>query len=159
MSRRAQQLMFGQILLTANRMQHRLDPLLPVLTLKQWLTLIVLHNQPQPVDSVATISAIMGTSHQNTTKLVLALERSGFVDLHPSPNDRRARQIALTDAARDYLVEHERAGELILDRMFRGTPPGDIATCLEVLDTIHRNLDTIRRDIDGIDHNASEEEQ
>ena len=70
--------------------------------------------------AAATIYGIadaLGTTHQNVSKLVAALASAGFVELTPSPDDRRARRIALTASAHAYFAAHAGQGEQVLDRL------------------------------------------
>lgn len=133
-------LVFSGVLLLANRMQSSFDAQLDELTLKQWLALAVLTRIPQPVPSTAGVAAALGTSHQNATKLVAALERKGFVALTPSPDDARARIIALTAHAQAYLEANTALGEELLDALFAGIDHDDVLGCLRVLDAMSRNL-------------------
>ena len=50
----------------------------------------------------------------SASKIVAALEQSGFVTRTVSPTDRRYQPIALTDAGTDYLAEARRAGRSFL---------------------------------------------
>ena len=133
-------LVFSGVLLLANRLQSTFDAQLDQLTLKQWLALAVLTHLPQPLPSTAGLAAALGTSHQNATKLVAALERKGFVALAPSPDDARARAIALTPHAKAYLEANTCRGEELLDELFAGLPDDDVRACLRVLDKMSRNL-------------------
>ncbi|MBB1494139.1 MarR family transcriptional regulator [Propioniciclava sp. MC1595] len=134
------QSVFAGVLLLANRMQTTFDGELPDLTLKQWLALTVIAHLPQPVASTAVVADALGTTHQNVSKLVAALASAGFVELTPSPDDRRARRIALTASAHAYFAAHAGQGEQVLDRLFAGTTDADVAACLRVLDTMARQL-------------------
>lgn len=131
---------FAGVLLLANRMQTTYDAQLSELTLKQWLALTVVHAFRQPVPSAAVVAEALGTSHQNATKLLTALERKGYLRFSPSPDDARARRIELTDRALDYFSRHADLGEALLDDLFAEIPAADVSTCLRVLDAMSRSL-------------------
>lgn len=131
---------FVGVLLLANRMQATYDAALRQVTLKQWLALAVLAALPQPVPSTAEVARILGTTHQNVRKLLAALEVKGLLALEPSPVDGRARQVRLTPAAWEVFAAEEATGERLLDELFFGIAPEDVATCLRALDTMSRNL-------------------
>lgn len=137
---RDKQLVFAGVLLLANRMQSTYDATLGELTLKQWLALTVIKHLPQPVASVAAVAAATGTTHQNATKLVTALERKGYLERKPSITDNRARELHLTPTAAVYFDRNDGEGEQLLEALFEGLPQDDVATCLRVLDTMSRNL-------------------
>jgi len=134
------QLTFAGVLLLANRMQTVYDSRLRDLTLKQWLALVVVQNMPQPVPSAAVVADALGTSHQNVTKLLTALEHKGYLQFSPSPDDARARRINLTEKARHYFTEHADLGEQLLHDLFADTDPADVTACLRVLDAMSRSL-------------------
>jgi len=131
--------LFAGVLLLANRMQREYDSRLEPLTLKQWLALAVVDNLPQPVPSVAVIARALGTTHQNTSKLLRALEARGLLEFAPSPEDQRARTIAVTPAAR-MSPEQEEWGQRMLDELYAGVDKQELATCLNVLERMSRNL-------------------
>ncbi|QGU01982.1 MarR family protein [Corynebacterium kalinowskii] len=135
---REQALTFSGILLLANRIQTTLDQALPELTLKQWLCLVIIASEGK-VDSMAEVVDKLGTSHQNAAKLVRALEAKGFVEFGPS-SDKRARSVALTDHAREYLRANNDRGDGILTQLFDGIDPADTAACLRVLNALSLNL-------------------
>lgn len=124
---------FAGVLLLANRMQTHFDGQLDHLTLKQWLALVVIARLPQPVASTAQVTAVLGTSHQNVTKLLAALSDKGFIELTPSPVDRRARQVTLTETAHQYFADHEGLGDRLLGELFTDVDPDDLEACLRVL--------------------------
>ena len=78
------QAVFAGVLLLANRMQTTFDGELPDLTLKQWLALTVIAHLPQPVASTAVVADALGTTHQNVSKLVAALDRQHTAAAHPA---------------------------------------------------------------------------
>lgn len=134
------QAVFAGVLLLANRMQTSYDKQLGALTLKQWLALVIISVLPQPVASTAVLTPIIGTSHQNVSKLVEALASKGFLAVEPSTQDRRARQVSLTPAGRAYLAANERQGADLLAELFDGVSTEDVATCLRVLNAMSRTL-------------------
>lgn len=129
---------FSAILMVANRLQTEFDGCFGDLTLKQWLCLAVVSSSTEP--TVATVAATIGTSHQNTAKLVRALESKGFVELEASGVDKRARIIRATPKALAANKRHEQAASEALTRLYAGLNDAEIATTLRVLDTMSRNL-------------------
>ncbi|MDO5512950.1 MarR family winged helix-turn-helix transcriptional regulator [Corynebacterium sp.] len=130
---------FAGVLLLSNRMQREYDTRLDGLTLKQWLALAVIGNLPQPVPSTAVIARALGTSHQNTAKLLRALEAKGLIATAPSPADQRARTITSTPAAQ-FSAADEQWGERMLDELFAGVDDAELTVCLSVLERMSHNL-------------------
>lgn len=132
------ELLFSGILMVANRLQTEFDGAFGDLTLKQWLCLAVISNSTNP--TVADIATTIGTSHQNTAKLVRALASKGFVELTPSAVDKRAHLIRITHKAQEANRSHERTASDILTSLYAGLDDAEVATTLRVLDTMSRNL-------------------
>lgn len=131
---------FAGVLMLANRMQTTYDAQLGELTLKQWLALVVAAKLPQPIPAAAALAPAIGTSHQNLMKLLNSLAAKGFLELTPSPDDRRARQISITEQARRYFHEHERLGSQLLDELYAEVDPEDLAVCFRVLNAMSISL-------------------
>lgn len=108
---------------TRSSPEREYDARLEGLTLKQWLTLAVIDTLPQPVPSTSVVARALGTSYQNTAKLLRALEAKGVIATAPSPADQRARTITATPAARFTAVDEE-WGERMVDEVFAGVNAG-----------------------------------
>lgn len=137
---RLDQRVFAEVLLLASRMQRHYDARLPELTLKQWLTLLLLRNLGGDASSVAQIAEVSGTTHQNTTKMLALLARDGWVERTASPDDQRALRITVTGRAHAYFEEHEALGEHLLSGLVAGLSTEDLATTFHTLATMQANL-------------------
>lgn len=133
------QALFSGVLLLANRMQREYDSQLEYLTLKQWLALAVIEKLPHPIASSAVVARVLGTSHQNATKLVRALEAKGYAETAPSAHDQRARMIIRPDASPPDAVDPD-FGERVLDELYEGISAAERATCFSVLERMSGNL-------------------
>lgn len=138
---RPDQYVFASILLLATRLQRHLDAALPELTLKQWLTLLLLHRMGGDAASVAEIAALSGSSHQNTTKMIAGLAREGWVERTTSPTDQRALRVTVTARTLAYFEEHEAMGDQILARLFAGVTEADLAATARTLAALQDNLE------------------
>lgn len=127
-------------MLLATRLQRKFDATLPELSLKQWLTLLLLRNLGGDVRSVAHISELSGTTHQNTTKMIALLARDGWVERTRSAGDQRAWQIAVTDRTLDYFQQNEALGDDLLAELFRGIPEADLVATARTLSALGTNL-------------------
>ncbi len=92
------------------------------------------------------LAAIEGVAQPSMTALVTGLERSGYVERRPDPNDKRAVLVALTDAGRDHLTARRQAGAERLAVLVDRLSPEDVAllaAALPALDHL-RELDPPR---------------
>ncbi len=59
------------------------------------------------------VARLSGLSKQTVNDLLGELERSGYVERHPDPHDRRARIVRLTESGQDlHRTAHETSREL-----------------------------------------------
>lgn len=118
--RENQQFIFGVIFLLANKLQLLGDRVTGEITLKQWLLLNILSQMDEDFPNYNDIAKAVGTSRQNVTKMISALEKKGMVELKPSEVDQRAIYVTLTQKSYDYFSSKNNDGNLLLDKLFNG---------------------------------------
>lgn len=138
---RDDQYVFASVLMLATKLQRHLDAALPELTLKQWLTLLLLYRLGGDAGSVTQIANLTGSSHQNTTKMIAALARDGWVERTTSTVDQRALRVTVTERTLAYFREHEAMGDRILAKLFADVPAADLAATARTLAAMQSNLE------------------
>jgi len=118
--REHQQYIYGIVFLLANKLQLAGDKVTQELTLKQWFLLNIMQQMDNKKPNYNDISKAVGTSRQNVSKMISALNRKGMVELHPSQTDQRAIYVSLTQKCFDYFLSKENAGNTHLDKLFSG---------------------------------------
>lgn len=113
-----QQFIFGVIFLLANKLQLLGDKITEEITLKQWFLLNILAQMKEPFPNYNDISKAVGTSRQNVSKMISALDKKGMVELKPSEIDQRAIYVTLTQKSFEYFESKDNAGNLLLDKLF-----------------------------------------
>ncbi len=92
---------------------------------------------PRPL-SMSELAALLGMDPPNLTTVVDGLERSGLVERHAHPTDRRVKLVAAT--AKGAELAHQ--AEEILER----PPPGLVDLPSGELETLARILALVRRE-------------
>lgn len=134
---------FGHTLLVGSRLQRLTDATVgPELTGKQWLTLLILRSLPSPITSVQAVADVMGTSHQNVTKQIAALEKAGWVE-RARAADRRKWEIRITARTESWLAAHTELGALLLRQLFAGITAEELETTLTVLSRAMTTADAL----------------
>jgi DNA-binding MarR family transcriptional regulator len=99
------------------------------------------------------LATIEGVAQPSMTALVTGLERSGYVERRPDPNDKRVVLVALTDAGRAHMHARRQAGAqrfaVLVDRL----SPEDV----EALTAALPALDHLR-ELDDPPRSTSKEE-
>ena len=86
---------FSQLMIAANRLQTVFDHEIPQVTLKQFMLLTMVRQSDQQL-TLTQSGKLSGCSRQNVKKLAEALQRKGFVRVHPDAADSRASRIEPT---------------------------------------------------------------
>jgi MarR family transcriptional regulator for hemolysin len=74
------------------------------------------------------------------TRLLDGLADNGLIERRPDPNDRRAKRLYLTPAARPLLEQLSELGEELMGTALAGLDQGEIARLLASLSTVKENL-------------------
>jgi DNA-binding MarR family transcriptional regulator len=76
---------------------------------------------------ITDLAVIQGIAQPSMTVLVNALERSGFVERHRDPTDKRATLVAMTPAGADYLRRRREANRQVIAQLISKLPPDEAA--------------------------------
>lgn len=79
---------------------------------------------------ITDLAVIEGVAQPSMTALVNVLERAGFVERRPAPQDQRVVLVALTAAGADYLRARRRAGADVFAQLIDKLPADEIAALL-----------------------------
>jgi MarR family transcriptional regulator, transcriptional regulator for hemolysin len=74
------------------------------------------------------------------TRLLDGLAQNGLIERRPDPEDRRAKRLYLTPAARPLLERLSELGEDLMETALAGLQPSDINALLAHLATVKENL-------------------
>lgn len=135
-----EQYIFGTIFLFANQLQAIADRSGGEITLKQWFLLIVISKMDNKSPTINMIADFMGYSRQNAKKILLLLEKKGFVEIQKSCTDHRALSVSLTEKCMTYFSFSEKAGNQFLDTVFHGIDNNKLDGVFEVFQILFDNI-------------------
>lgn len=98
---------FSNILTIANRLQILGDKMDEQVTLKQWLLIAVILKSGKPVPTITETALMFGSSRQNVKKMVLILQKRGFLELFKDDIDARVLRIRVTPRCLAYFHERD----------------------------------------------------
>lgn len=83
--------------------------------------------------------------HPNVTKMLDVLEKKGLVEREPDPNDRRSKEVWLTEQGKALLDKH--LPQLIEEKepFFKGLDRTDLNRLIDYLKIIQRNMERALR--------------
>ncbi|MFI7588574.1 MarR family winged helix-turn-helix transcriptional regulator [Spongisporangium articulatum] len=128
------------LLRVMKRMRRRVDDALTEhgLTLPRAKVLGALGDEGCPQ---AALAAHFDLAPRTVTELVDGLERAGYVERQPDPDDRRVRRVTLTDDGRE---AHDRAAHVrstVMDQVFGDLPDEDLQNLIRILTRVNEHLD------------------
>jgi DNA-binding MarR family transcriptional regulator len=139
---KSKQDIFGSIFLLANKFQLIGDRELEELSFKQ-LFLLIMINSLKDEPSLTDIAGAMGTSRQNIKKMLVILEKKGYVTLNTLPRDRKSLRASLTSKCNDYFQEHEQSSNVLLEKVFINVKNEELKAISETFTIMLENVDAI----------------
>lgn len=97
----------GAISLVSNELNGFGGRYIKDLTFKQWFLLMMISKMEKGEKNVNDIADFAGTSRQNVKKMLLPLEKNGFVAVKKSSSDARALSVELTDKAYKFFYDND----------------------------------------------------
>ena len=98
-----QYILFGGVFILANKLQLVADKKAHGLSTKQWF--LMRNLQDLSMEAPPTITMLAketDTSRQNVSKMLLTLQKQGFVTLRGSETDRRSQTVEMTIKGKEY---------------------------------------------------------
>lgn len=134
------QKIFGMIFILAKKLQMLGDEITGDITLKQWFLINGIHNSNRELN-YNELSDLMGTTRQNITKMVSALEKKGMVEVKPSKTDSRSVNIHLTEKSVEYFHNKEDMGNSLLSNIFEGFEKEEMLDLVNYLEKVLINTE------------------
>lgn len=137
---------FGSLLFIAQRWTVNGDKILKEktgITIKQWMLLVILENQfKHKSPTITETTNIFGTSRQNLKQVALSLQKKGYVDIKPDPNDFRIQRISLTGKhiADFESEENEKWQSKYINSLFKGFTNDELKTFNSLIEKLATNL-------------------
>jgi DNA-binding MarR family transcriptional regulator len=137
---------FGSLLFITQRWTVKGDAILKDkvgITTKQWMLLVILMNNFEGIQPTITETAKeFGTSRQNLKQVALSLQKKGFIDIKPDPNDFRIQRIALTGKHLPYFegTDNESWQKNYINSLFKGFTNEELFSFSAYVDKLIENL-------------------
>jgi DNA-binding MarR family transcriptional regulator len=144
---------FASIFTLSNRLQVLGDRFDRNLTVKQWLLLAGIFRSQKDAPTISEVAGIIGNSRQNVKKMMLILEKQGFITIENDANDARAQRIRLTEKCLDYMMQREKREIEFLERLFEGFTPGELQGMARGISKLEKNI----IEMAGLNHHEEKE--
>jgi DNA-binding MarR family transcriptional regulator len=137
---------FGLLLFVAQRWTVNGDSLLMKkagITTKQWMLLVILvKNFINEHPTISETAKLFGTSRQNLVQVAQLLQKKGFIDIKPDPNDFRIQRIMLTGKHEQYFEgeENQQWQSDYINSLFKGFSGEELKTFSSYMDRLITNI-------------------
>ncbi|MFL0197875.1 MarR family winged helix-turn-helix transcriptional regulator [Clostridium sp. WILCCON 0269] len=122
----------------ANKLQVRGDKYLGSLTSRQYMTMVAISHLSEGKTTLNNIAKKLGTTKQNVKQIVTVMQSKGYVDIMPSPEDRRAVNVIITEAGKQVLYQVSEKGIFFMAELFKEFSTGDLETIWGMLKKLYR---------------------
>jgi len=131
---------YGSVFILSNRLQILGDKFDENITIKQWLLLVGIFKSESAAPTISEVAGLIGNSRQNAKKMVLRLEKEGFVTLQKDECDARILRITLTKKCKDYFEQREGKEIEFLTQLFDGFDLGTIESFVYAISKLEKNI-------------------
>ena len=122
-----------------NRFQAMADNTMQEISWKQFFAIICINMCKEP-PTLKELSDILGSSHQNVKQILLKLEKKSFIQFQTDDADKRKQRIVLTDHCREFSERNDEMSKSIMEKMFDGVTEKEVATTIQTIIKIEKNL-------------------
>lgn len=142
------QVIFSSIFVLQNRMQTAGEKIQTRISMKQWLLLSMTQCCPEP-KTLTNVGKLMGCSRQNIKKLVLTLERKGFVRLLSGSNNSVC--IELTEEVNKYAEEIGERNAKVLKLLFADFTEKEIEQLFTLYGKLYSGIERVESYAEELD--------
>ena len=89
----------------ANKLQVEGDKYFQSLTGRQFMAMVAIIHLPEEETTLNNIAAKLGTTKQSVKQLIEIIEKKGYVITLPSPKDKRAVNVKITESGKQVILE------------------------------------------------------
>lgn len=109
---------------------------------KQFILIIAINRFDYP-PTINDLSAINGTSHQNTKQLLLKLEETGLVQIIEDKEDRRKQRVILTYKEKGRQAGYKDQNINLINKLFESITEEELQTTLNTLTKLDKAVEGI----------------
>lgn len=122
----------------ANKLQVKGDKYLGSFTSRQYMAMLAIAHLPEEETTINNIARKLGTTKQSTKQIIDILESKGYVSTVPSPKDKRAVNVKISEAAMPVLMDSAEKGIYLMADLFKDFEGEEIETLWNMLKRLYR---------------------
>ena len=141
---------YGTLFALTNKLQMKGDTYFSGLTSRQFMTIVAILHLAEDETTINNIARKLGTSKQNANRMVSSIEKLGYIEIVPSPKDKRATNVHLTDSGRQKMIECSKSAADFMADVFQEFSTDELETFWHLLHRLY--------EFDGNQQDGFEEE-
>lgn len=144
-----EEFIIGCISIIANKISQFGNSILPDITFKQWLLLMMISKMELQEKNINSIAEFVGTTRQNVKKMLKLLENKGYVTIKKSNTDARAVTVELTEKAYQYFSKNDEPTARETNKLFSSFTASEIDIFIYALGKLLCCFETYENDIEN----------
>ena len=133
-------MLYGMLFALSNRIQTYGDSQIKDITLKQHFVLVVLNLFGTEAPTLKELADGIGCSYQNLKRMLVILEKKGYVTVLQDPDDKRKMRIVDTGKVKKMDSMNDQKSEQFMADVFCDIVEEDLKKAVEVLAKIDENV-------------------
>lgn len=129
---------YGTLFSLTNKLQISGDDYLDSITMRQYMTIVAILHLQEEETTINNIARKLGTSKQNANRMVSSIEKQGFLKVIPSPKDKRATNVFLTEAGKKAVVECSKKAVNFMADAFKNFTTSELETFWTLLKKLYQ---------------------
>lgn len=127
------QQVYATLFCVANKIQSYGDDKLEDISSRQLMTMIAIAHLSPEETTLKNIAVMLGTSKQNTNKLLNSLKKSGCIEILSNMKDKRSINVRLTEAGTRLMNKGAEVNIYTLAKIFKELSKDDLETFWSLL--------------------------
>ena len=134
----------------ANKLQVKGDEYLVSITSRQYMVMIAISHLKEDETTINNIARKLGTTKQSVKQMITIMEDKGYIIIVPSPRDKRAINVKITEPGKEILMEVGERGINFFTDLFKDFKKEEMEILWILLKKLYR--------FDGEEQDGFEEE-
>ncbi|CRK84786.1 MarR family winged helix-turn-helix transcriptional regulator [Neobacillus massiliamazoniensis] len=121
-----------------NKVQIAGDNYFEGLTVRQYMTMLAMAHLEEDERTINNIARKLGTTKQSVKQLINIIEKKGYIKTVPSPKDKRAVNVRVTEEGIKVMIKCGEIGIYLLADLFKEFSSSEIETLWRLLKKLYR---------------------
>ena len=128
---------YSTLVSLTNKIENQANRYFRGLTARQYMAILAVLHLPPDETTLKNIAGKLGTTKQNTNRLIAAVKRKGYITVSGNGNDKRAINVQMTDSGLEVMAENSEAGIIFMADIFSDFNEKELKILWDLLKKLH----------------------